>query len=154
MENENHGLPESLDGSSPQPSARTRQQNWPTQTVDATFATTASKAAFDAIDIIKVRRESLDDVPPPSARTRQQNWSTQNVDATFATAASRAAFDVQPAQRSTSSTIDQLNGRPAQPTGQQVRRRHAFIEGFQLRLRHGRAHRVLLVLARVRRLHQ
>jgi hypothetical protein len=54
MENENHGLPESLDGNVPRPSARTRQNNWPTHTVDATFTTAASKAAFDAIDVIKV----------------------------------------------------------------------------------------------------
>jgi hypothetical protein len=53
MENENHGLPESLDGNVPRPSARTRQNNWPTHTVDATFASVPHRDAFDAIDLVQ-----------------------------------------------------------------------------------------------------
>jgi hypothetical protein len=54
MDNEDHGLPESLSGINAPSSARTRQNNWPTHTVDATFATALHRAAFDAIDVIKV----------------------------------------------------------------------------------------------------
>ena len=44
----------SLPGAIAPTAARTRQDNWPTHTVDATFASVPHRDAFDAIDVIKV----------------------------------------------------------------------------------------------------